>query len=520
MRERITAFLTSFKEWWDNAAKRTRMIILGSVAAALVLTSALILVVNHKDYVTLYNDLTNTENANVIAVLNDAGIPYKVDNGRLLVERRDEDKARLQLAVFGFDNTGFTTYDIANSAGLTSTQKDKERAELYQLQNRLQSTIELFPEVSKAVVTISLPEKTVFALQNDDKPASASITIQKKAGRTLTPEQVRGIINMVKGSVSGLTEDNISIVDERGDMKSTLQLNEDYNNRKLDLTEQVNNSLKSHILAVVRPPYGADKVEVAVFSVLNTDAKVTEQTSFQPLDPENPRNNPTDYEEYERNKTGDGFAAAGGVPGAEDNVGTPQYAQQEADAANSDYYSGHDIIDYLVGSTKDQIVKDGFVVEKATASILIDATALPEGERDQIIALASHASGIPSENITVQNIKFAQPLPIEATPTPFPTTLAFAVGIGLVAFCALLIIILMTMSRRNKARLAAQAAEEAMLDEYGMPLVELMGQESTFEPITLQETPEQKLKLQIKDLAETDPEIVAQLIKTWLISNK
>lgn len=518
IRERISSILAWIKETWGKASRAARIIFLSVVAVVLIGGLVLTMILNRKDYIVLFNDLNSTENANVIAVLNNAGITYNADNGRLLVEAKDENKARLELAVQGFANSGFNDYTLANSGGLTATQQDKDRNALYNTQNRLQATIELFPEISRAVVTISAPQKNMFVLQGEDTPVSASVTIQKKPGRDLTPEQVRGIVNIVRDSVQGLSDENISVVDERGDLKSMLDLNEDFNNKKLNLTEQVNKSLRDHIVTMVQPPYGAGNINVVVMTELNTDSKVAEHTTYQPLDPANPTNNPLDYAEFSRDKSGDDFAQAQGVPGAQDNVQTPQYAAQEAEAANSQYYSSHDIYDYLVSSLREQIVKDGFTIERATASILINATSLPDGERDAIIALASNASGIAKENITVQSIKFATNV-IPDEPTARDLTRVFIIsGLGLLALCIMLIIILTAISRRRKAQQEMEAL--AVEEDQMASLHDLMNEDIEFEPIALVESNEQKLKLQIKDLAESDPEIVAQLIKTWLISSR
>ena len=522
MRERILALLDRARGTWNNASRRARVIFLSATAAVLVLALVLTILLNQKEYVTLFHDLNSTENTHIIAVLNDAGIPYRVEGGRVLVEQADEGRARLQLAVLGFENTGFS-YDIQNSGGLTATQQDKNRREIQGLQNRLQATIELFPEVTKAIVTISMPERTMFALQNDTMPVSASITVTRRPGRGLSQEQVQGIINMVRDSVQGLTEDYISIVDsESGDLKLVLASEEDLHSKKLALTQQVSNSLQEQIVGVVQPAYGADNVAVRVIATLNTDSSVRESQTYLPIDPENPANNPLDYAEFDRQRAGDRFPAAGGVPGAQDNVGTPQYAAQEADAEGADYYSSHDVYDYLVGSLREQITKDGFVIERASASILINATALREGERDSIIALASNASGIPRENVTVQNIPFyVRDIPPEPITQDLGRLLVIS-GLGLLALCILLLVILTALARRKKARLAAEAMEDVDYDENGVPLMDFLEEpeeEEEFEPIALQESTEQRLKLQIKDLAESDPEIVAQLVKTWLISS-
>ena len=526
MRERFFEFLGRVRDWWLELTVRRRILYLCIVVGTLLIALTLTLFLNRKDYVVLYNDLSNPENAAVIAALNDAGVPYQIDNGRILVERRDEGAARLQLAQLDFNDVGFN-YDIATSGGLTETTRDKQNRELFNLQDRLQATIELHPEVERAIVTIALPERTMFALQADDNPPTASVTITKKPNKKLTATQVKGIINMVKDSVSGLTEENISITDEAGDLKSTIRQAEDTNNAKISLTQQVNESIRQNVLKVVQPPYGQGNVEVVVNVMLDTDSKTTEQTTYIPIDPNNPTNNPLDYREHDRQKSGDGFPIVEGVPGAQDNVGTPQYAAEEADAAASDYYSSHDIYDYLVSSVRDQISKDGFEITGASLSVLINKSSLPDGEKDQIYELAAKASGILKENITVQNIQFQAPQ-ITTTPGTDPAFLRalWIAVIGLVALVVIMIMIALASARKKKERLAAEAAaaaeleaEALELDEFGNPLL-FEEVEEAFEPISLQETAEQKLKLQIKELAESDPEIVAQLIKTWLVATK
>jgi flagellar M-ring protein FliF len=486
------------------------------VALVLILILILTLWLNHKEWVILYEDLTMPENAQVIAVLNDNSIGYDTDNaGRLMVEASDENNARLQLAMLGFENAGFN-YDIMNSGGLTATQQDKDRNYVNNLQNRLQATIELIPEIQRAIVTITMPQRSVLALSGAEEVVSASVTITRQPGRELIYEQVHGIINLVASSVQNLDEANISLLDvEKGDLKESLDLESDFNNRKLNLIQQVNTSIENQILRAVQPAYGPGDVEVVVSTSLNTDSSVAERLTYLPLDPDNPTNNPLDYAEYDRQRTGDGFPAAGGVPGTNDNVETPQYAILEDDAANSEYYSGHDIWDYLVGNLREQIVKDGFVIERASASILINTESLPDADVNAIIALASNASGIERAAITVQGMAFDRPIITEEEVlTGRGLTFWFLIiGIPLLLICIILIIVLTAMARRRREREAALLELE---DAEQQSLAELMGQEPEFEPIALVESSEQKLKLQITDLAESDPEIVAQLIKVWL----
>lgn len=507
-------------------SRRMRFLLLAIVAVLLIAVLILVVIYNDKEYVTLYSDLTSAQSAEVIVALESASIPYEVQNGKLLVEVKNEEKARLQLTMLNFTDPGYG-YDIANSGGLMATQSDKDRNYYNQLQERMRAAIvDYFPEIASATVTISVPQRSAFALQTENTPASASIILKKQPGATLSAEQVQGIMTYVKTSVQGLTEENISIVDERGDLKTVLDLEENYNNKKLELTSQVSNQLSRAIESMLEGPYGRDHISVRAMAELNTDSRVTESTTYNPIDPENPTNNPLDYSEFNREKTGDGFPAVEGVVGDQDNIGTPQYAAEEAEAEESNYYSLHDVYDYLVSNTREQIIKDGFVIERASAAIVIDRESLLDGERDSIIALAANASGIAPENITVANLKFVVDYEPDTPTGDDIGRVVIFVGLGLLLFCIIMIIVLTAVSRKKKREAAAAeaaaaeaaAAEALLYDENGIPLIDLMNQEEEYEPIELQESQEQKLKMQIKDLAESDPEIVAQLIKTWLVS--
>lgn len=516
MKERLQQIWESLKEFWGNLSRKARILLFAGAGAVLVLVVLIIALANHQEYVLLYNDLSPNEYAQAVGVLSEMGIEAQTPpNGSILVPERDVNRARMQLATQGFPGSNF---EYLYSPGLTATQQDKRILENQDLQNRLQATIETFDEVSQAVVTISAPEKSAFALQAEVVEPSASVTLVLRTGRTLSSQQVRGIINIVRDSVAGLKEENISITDSTGDLKASAALGGDASNAKLSLTEEVNQAARSRILTVVQPMFGPGRVEVAVNSVLDTNAKVTERTTYDPLDPDNPERNPVDYTEHDRTKDGDATGVAQGVPGANDNVGTPQYGEEDGELAASAYYTAHDVYDYLVGSTKEQITKEGLDIVDMTVTVVVDAKSLAEGQRDQIVAMASKAAGVLPEQITVQNFEFAKDEVTSSNPISRFTTsqLLILAAVILLVLIVIITTIIIILSKRKQKK--AEDADKAQLDENGVPLIDLMNQEDEFEPIAIVETQEQKLKTQIKDLADSDPEIVAQLLKNWITS--
>lgn len=513
MKENLAAFIESVKDFWKRLSKKMRVLLLAGTAAVLGIALAIVLILNRTDYVVLYDGLTPTENAEVIAQLQEMGVEGVLEGNRLLVREQDENAVRMQLAYKGYESSGFDYAVFEKGGGLTMTQSDKEYYATAQLQERLQATIETFDEVQRAHVNISIPEKRSFVLETETEPTTAAVKLQVRPGRSLTSEQVQGILNIVKNSVPGLKEENISIADQSGDLLGLAAAGRDVAATKLSLTEQVNDVYKRRVMSMLSPLFREGKVNVAVNSVLETDQKITEENRYVPLDPENPTNNPLDYAEYAREKTGVGGFAQG-VPGANDNTDVPEYLAQDEELNEADYYSQHDVFDYLVSSVKSQIVSEGYLINDMTVAVVIDDQDLPAGQmRDEVMDIVATATGIARDKVSVQYITFS---PDAVTPfeeeNPL-TRIVIASGIALLALLIIFTIIIIALARRRKEAAVAEGMED------GATLVDLLGQEEEFEPIEIPESQEQKLKNQIRDLANSDPEIVAQLIKTWLMGS-
>ena len=507
MKEKLQEILAKLRSMWENASKKARIILLLSIAGLIVVLALFVAMATHVDYVAVSSNLSPQESASILSVLGEMNVEPKVSaTGDILVPEKDANRVMMQIATKINDNF---SYDIYQKLGITATQADKNQAQIYQLQNRLQGVIETFDEISQAVVTLSIPQPSIYALQGDTQAPTASVKLLKRPGRQLTSEQVQGILNLVKYSVSGLTEDNISISDESGDLKSSTLSAGSVSTTKLNLVDQVNSSVRSRILSVLTPVFGEDNIQVAVNSVLDTDPKTTQTTTYIPHDPDNPRNNPVDYEEIERDKYGGGDGAAQGVPGANDNINVPQYSAQSLDVTDADSYSARDVIDYLVSSVREDIVKEGLEITDLTVAVVINADTLPEGRKDQVIDLVVGASGVTAEKIKVQNMRFYDRAGIIDNTGISLQRILILTGIAVLALAVISIVIILSIRKKHRER-------EAMLAAAGE--LSLMGDDLEYEPIQLVETKEQKLRAQIRDLADSDPEIVAQLIKTWLLS--
>ncbi|MDL2232234.1 flagellar M-ring protein FliF [Ruminococcaceae bacterium OttesenSCG-928-L11] len=516
MKERVQEIFRSIKEWWGNLSRKIRIILLSALGGILVVSLILVLVLNHTTYVLLYSGISNQESATVLATLGEMGIEPRMQGGAIFVPENDVSRIRVQLARNGVAVDTFN-YDIYDEAGMTATQSERNQRLIHQTQNRLQETIETFEEIEQAVVNIGMPQKSIYAVQATNEVPTASVKVTKRLGAKMTPELVQAILNIVGPAVPGLTEDNITISDETGDVKGLLT--DDFGSgSKLTLESQVSALMKGRLLALLQPVYGAENVVVEVNPVLDTDSKVTQKIEYFPIDEENPRDNPLDYALIEREKLGGLAGPVQGVVGANDNVDVPMYQAQEVDVSDADSFVARDEYDYLVSSVKQDIVSNGYALTDMSVAVVINTSTLPDAQRDSIIDSVAKASGVPAEKVSVQNIQF-NGLPEYVVPEATPdTTRILVISLFFVLLAAIIITLIILHYRKKKAeQLAAeQAALEAQYAEDAV-LLDLMGEEEGYEPIVIPETQEAKLRTQIRDLATSDPEIVAQLIKTWLL---
>ena len=135
---------------------------IGSAAVVLLaVIAAVIINAQNAKYTQLYTGLSTSEAGSIYGVLNDMGADVKFDSdGNIMVLKNEYDVWILQLAALGYPKTALT-YDVFSSnAGMTSTESEKSQWLLYQLQDRIQATLERMDGVVSATVTTTIPENS------------------------------------------------------------------------------------------------------------------------------------------------------------------------------------------------------------------------------------------------------------------------------------------------------------------------------------------------------------------------
>lgn len=166
--------------------------------------------------------------------------------GRKACYTTDRDTALIQIVQSGLmdQNIGLEIFDKGD---FTSTKEDKKIRLSRAINGELSRLIRRIDGVDNASVFISIPEQTMFTSMQKPVTATVQITLAKDATK-LDQIKVKAITNLLLGSVTGLTAENIAITDTNGNTYHSIMDAEDEMLQRLEendkyMTTKVNQQL-------------------------------------------------------------------------------------------------------------------------------------------------------------------------------------------------------------------------------------------------------------------------------------
>jgi flagellar M-ring protein FliF len=249
------------------------------VAAIIAVGLIAILLLKDPAYVTLFPQLEESDKAQVLQTLTDKGIKARLDTttGQMTVPRADFYKAKMLLASAGLPKASASGYDILGQMPL-GTSRSVESAKLRQAQEtELARSIMEIRDIESARVHLAVPERSAFV--RDQAPPSASVVLKLAVGRALGPGQVQSIVHLVSSSVAFMPVENVTVVDQFGNLLSAPKQDTDIGltSQQLDHKMRVEKVLRERIMNLLVPIVGAGNVN----SEINVDLDFTrtEQTN-------------------------------------------------------------------------------------------------------------------------------------------------------------------------------------------------------------------------------------------------
>ncbi|MDI6604108.1 MAG: flagellar basal-body MS-ring/collar protein FliF [Thermoanaerobacteraceae bacterium] len=484
-------------DYWNKLETKRKYQI--GIISLLIIGSIVLLVylINRPNYEVLYSGLNVKDAGAVIDKLkNDIKIPYKItgNGSTIMVPAQYKDEVRMKLATEGIPQGGFSFNDAMNNS-LATTDQERRQKYLYFVQNEIQNSLKTIDGVQDAKVNIVVPDQNNFALSNNESTASAAIMLVLKNGTTLSAQQINGITSYVSKSIEGLKPENVTIIDGNGKiLVAQNDNNTDNANNQFELQNKVQNDLQNNIQSLLEQVFGPGNVIVRANVSLNFDKEVTDKVEWQPVIDNKGIVRST--QELKEVATGGAQGSPNGTP----NNNTPQYPGSSNN--NSSYNKTDTTINYEINQIKTTLTSAQGKIQKISLGVVVNNNNLNSSMKQQISDLVSNAAGGKNVSVTVQGIKFNTDLLNQmknqknAAGFPYVWILLISVLIMIGVYSYL-------MFKRKKAA-------ESLTGEEAVSLIR------PIEEIDVEATEKDEKKKQIEKFIKQKPEIVAQLIRTWL----
>ncbi|HOV91238.1 MAG TPA: flagellar basal-body MS-ring/collar protein FliF [Syntrophorhabdaceae bacterium] len=276
--------------------------------------------IQRENFQPLFSGLAMEDASMIVSRLKEQKVPYKLGLGgtAIYVPKEKVNEIRLSLAsqnaLPGNSGIGFELFDKTNY-GMTEFMQNinYKRA----IQGELSRTINQMPEVKTSRVHIALPEKTLFT--DREKNVTASIFLKLKPGKSLSKDQVNGIVQFVAGSIEGLRPENVTVIDssgkilyKSGDSNSSIALS----GQQYELQKGIERRIEESIQSMLDSFLPASKSIVRASIELNLKKVEVVQEEY------NPDKSVVSQMRKSTEKTTNKATSPGGVPGVASNVNT------------------------------------------------------------------------------------------------------------------------------------------------------------------------------------------------------
>jgi flagellar M-ring protein FliF len=401
--------------------------------ASVAIGFAVVLWSRSDNYQPVFGNMQGYDASMIMDTLDANTADYRIDpnSGVILVRADDLASIRLRLAAAGvtrYDGTGYELLDEEQSLG-TSQFMEANRVKRSQ-EGELQRTIMSFRNVQSARVHIAIPERSVF-MRSTNKP-TASVFLSLNSGGGLSEVQIEAMANLVASSIPELSVDDVTIVDQRGNLLSKKETNFglEMADQQFQYARKFEASLVDRVRGILSPIVGFDGFQ----------AEVTADIDFTQLEQAAESYDPSTQvlrSEQTLDERLAGGEATGGIPGALAN-------QPPANGVLTDDLNiGNQTAEALSGNRRQTATRnyelgrqvsytnhDPVAINRISVAVVLDdlrgagdAPAEPwsEAQLTQITTLVKDAVGfseIRGDSVTVINSSFAKILSV--TPASIP----------------------------------------------------------------------------------------------------
>jgi flagellar M-ring protein FliF len=566
MNEWFTKTFTRIKGLWSKWTQTQRIILVAVIIASIVGLGFLFTFNISPSQVPIINrPITNEVELNRITNRLEAeGFQFSVGtDGRLFAQNRAQAlEARSILVREDLLPTGTDPWQLFDIDRWTITDFERNVNLRRAITSQIQQHITALSDVDSATVTLVIPDRALFA--EDQDPTTASVTIIPRPGSDIRENRrkIEGLEKLIQFAVPGLHSQNITITDETGTILNNFVALQDFDRleisrRELELKRTLERQYKNAIRAALSQIFTPRRVEIPNIEVtLDMGNRTIEREEFFPIitvqdNPLTPfdetefvlsitRSTETFFEDYQ----GTGFNPQG-PPGQE---GQTPPAYRDLEGIVGSYRRENTVTNNEINRTLTS-EQGSPSIQRISVSVALDGVWVweyddngrviqnPDGSirrtyvpiaPDQLAAaqeLVESAVGfsrVRGDLVTVRNIQFDRSSEHRAEDLDFQRqqnlqTILLWVVVSLASLLALFIVfrlITREIERRRRLREEELARQHQAMREAALRSAE---EESAEVEMSVEERARLEMQENAINIAREHPEDVAQLIRSWLL---
>lgn len=354
---------------FENLASlgRQRLMILGAAAMAITLTLVMgFVVLSSPDRAPLYKNLSASSAGAIQVALTSAGFNAEVspDQTEVTVPRPDLARARMVIAEMGLPidgEPGWELFDDRNAMAMNSFMQRVNR--LRAMEGELARSIQTLDDVQSARVHLVLPEREPFSRVRPEP--RASVIVRAALGRAIERSQAISIRALVASSVPELNPEHVTVLSAKGEtiLGDTIGVT-DVERPMQAARTSIEDRLARQVEDILSARVGAGNVRVRVNVDLTTAREVVVQEIF---DPEQQIVRSTESRSESRSQLDQG-----GNVGVENNIPEALQDGPGGDGARSSQENSGETVEYEIGTTRREIVREAGEVERISVAVLVN----------------------------------------------------------------------------------------------------------------------------------------------------
>ena len=372
MQKLFGQIVIQFKDFYKSLTPVKRMSLMGATAVVIISVTIVTLMLAGTNHVVLFRNVPPDQLALVLEKLQKNNIPFRLSEGGSTILVPSDLLHSTQMVVMtevGSSEVGQVGLELFEKQdfGVTSFAQriNYQRA----LQGELMRAINTLAAVKQTKVILAIPPKKTF-LEEGGQP-SASVVVELYPGKSLSPDQVKGVTHLVASAVENMEAERVTVVNSRGKSLSKNYASEAGGSAELlDLKAKIEGNLEQRVESILSKVVGSGKVVAKIDATLNMKHMNMVEEKVDP-DSTAVSSSATEEELLDGSRTN-----PTGIPGARSNlpgagdtgqVGFKQNVRKELKTTN-----------FSVPKTVRNVKEAAGNIERISVAVLVDGNMVTE----------------------------------------------------------------------------------------------------------------------------------------------